>query len=525
MISLNVFRTLLALPIILGLYCVAKVETTASQLKKANPDAIIMKSYVPFAELLMRAKIWKFMNWATNPREFIYKKDHDQVVFMIFPDRKTMIIAEPDLINQVFTRKQEFIKPIEVYGFLNIFGSNIVTTNGTEWKRHRKVTAPYFGENSNENVFKCTTLIIDEMCADWESKGLDTPKDISMSMYEVALTVVSGVAFGKQLPWKEPPAKAGDNQSFKSITSDMINSWIKGALTPDFMYKLPIKSLEESRSHLEKFDSAMRGFIQDSLTDQTNRDKNMLASLVSSISTEATESTLTEREVIGNMFIFMFAGHETTAGTLSFAFSLLALNTKVQERLYDEIITVCGSDAFEYSHLQKMPFTLAVFNETLRMNPPVAMVIKKAMADYKLGKYTVPKDFGIYMHAFGVQFSEKYWGNDRLEFNPARWFCDPECGKSAKKTKEAADEHSLKSFLHINRYSFITFSDGPRACLGRRFAEVEAMTVLVKLILKFKVKVPENVSENELLKGNTLITFKQVNNAMLLFSKREKLSE
>lgn len=176
------------------------------------------------------------------------------------------------------------------------------------------------------------------------------------------------------------------------------------------------------------------------------------------------------------MFIFLFAGHETTAGTLAFAFGLLALHPTAQERLYDEIKAVIGNGEFQYQMLNSMPFTLAIMYETLRMYPPVESIPKYTLAETTtLGKYVIPKDCLVDIHAFGAHFHPS-WGEDRFVFNPKRWFNDPVCADSASAT--LSDSASLKGFLKSYRYAFIPFSDGPRACLGKRFAEIEFMTCL-----------------------------------------------
>jgi cytochrome P450 len=435
-----------------------------------------------------------------------------------------MYIAEPDLIQEVYTRKNEFIKPIDLYDAINVYGPNIVSTNGWEWKRHRKITAPYFGESSNQIVFKCAGEIVNEMLLDWEESGLDEPKDFSNAMYEIALTVISGVAFGKKLPWKESQ-EFTESPSFKVIVSKMVNSWLVYAALPKSLYLLPIRQLREIKSNMDNFERYLNELINVYKQNPVENENNILNSLITSIDDKSSDHTLTLREAIGDMFIFMFAGHETTAGTLSFAFTLLALHQDIQDRLYDEIVEVTNIGSFEYEDLQSMPFALAVLNETLRLHSPVAVITKKSNNDYQLGSYFVPSYVLAAVHVFGAQYSEKYWGKDRFDFKPSRWFIDEECAKSAKLTNQKSKESTLKSFLHTHRYAFSPFSDGPRSCLGKRFAEVEAMTVLIKIIKDYKIVVPDGTTKEMLLDASLKITYKQNNPTKLILQRRIRESD
>ncbi|KAJ3301280.1 hypothetical protein HDV03_001074 [Kappamyces sp. JEL0829] len=360
------------------------------------------------------------------------------------------------------------------------------------------------------------------MFAEWERDGLDSPKDLSWAMFNVALNVVSGAAFGVSLPWREDQTVVpkGHQHTFKKALQNMVESLRYYIITPKFLFKLPIASLQKLKARIDEFETYMKEFIQDAKDGKSKTQSNLLTALILSTSDTPDENMLTERELLGNMFIFLFAGHETTAGTLAYALASLALNPAVQQRLYEEIAAVCGSEELKYSQINSMPYTLAVLNETLRMYSPVGAIPKYVAKQTTLGKYVLPAGSYVNIHTFGAQYSEKTWGPTRFEFNPSRWFVDPDCGNSAQAVKQKSGEHSLKGFLHTKRYAFIPFSDGPRSCLGKRFAEVEFMTAIVSIIQKYEVQVPPGVSAEDLLEGKDIITFKTKNPVQLIVKKR-----
>jgi len=188
-------------------------------------------------------------------------------------------------------------------------------------------------------------------------------------------------------------------------------------------------------------------------------------------------AALSDEELIGNMFIFLLAGHETTAHTLCFTFALLALYPDEQERLYQHIKGVMSSlngtptneDTSRFTH------TLAVFYETLRLFPPVTLIPKVAAEDTTLtvsnavgGRTTFPVASGteIELNVVGLHYNPRYW-KDPHRFMPERFLGD------------------------WPKDAFIPFSQGARACLGRRFGETEVIAVINMLVSRYRLEVKE----------------------------------
>jgi cytochrome P450 len=158
--------------------------------------------------------------------------------------------------------------------------------------------------------------------------------------------------------------------------------------------------------------------------------------------------------------------------------------------------------------------------ESLRMYSPVEAVPKMAVGDQILGDYVLPSTTNISLHTFFVQYSEEHWKPDPFVFRPERWFADPECAKSARICYDRTSDTTLKSFFKYSRYAFIAFSDGPRSCLGRRFAEVEFMTAVVILVKSLEFKAPPGISAEELLKSKVTITYRPSQPVELFLSPR-----
>jgi len=185
--------------------------------------------------------------------------------------------------------------------------------------------------------------------------------------------------------------------------------------------------------------------------------------------------TLTENEIIGNIYIFLVAGHETTAHTLGFSFALLALYPDEQAKLFEHIKSVTNGRVPNYEEMPLLTYAAAVFNETLRMFPPVPEIPKVAAVDTSIvtsnilgEKKTIPilKGTAMILHIPGIHYNPRYW-DDPHTFNPSRFLKD------------------------WPRDAFLPFSAGARACLGRKFSETEGIAVLTMLVSQYKITIKD----------------------------------
>ena len=78
-------------------------------------------------------------------------------VFMVAsPTRNVVFVADAEAVTQITTRRNDFPKPLEMYTSLDIYGKNLVSTEGSDWRTHRKLVAPSFGDKNNQLVFNET---------------------------------------------------------------------------------------------------------------------------------------------------------------------------------------------------------------------------------------------------------------------------------------------------------------------------------------------------------------------------------
>nr|CAH0110992.1 unnamed protein product [Daphnia galeata] len=170
--------------------------------------------------------------------------------------------------------------------------------------------------------------------------------------------------------------------------------------------------------------------------------------------------------VTAQSLLFLLAGFDTTATTLTNSAFLLARNPEVQEKLYQEIMR--KHEKFEdvnHEMILDFPYVDHVIHEVLRMYPPVPRVERACNKEVNYDGVQIKKGVVVTVSAFALHYDEEYYP-DPYRFNPDRW--DPE------------------SEIKPNPNVFMPFGMGPRNCVGMRFAMEEMKIALCTIVKHFR---------------------------------------
>ncbi|GAA5963488.1 hypothetical protein JCM21900_006485 [Sporobolomyces salmonicolor] len=381
----------------------------------------------------------------------------------------------------------------------------LLTTEGVHWHRHRKVSALSFSEKNTAQVWEMTMKLV----AEWQDKldkeqGKDgtTVVDNSEDLWAVLTLLVTGRAgfgIGFAWPWTSSPKRADEAPSFYQASKIGLRDWRPMSILPRLVFKLPSAKLQRVQHGYDLFGDELKRMVQERVEEVkkgVNRD-GLLTALVKANLKEERKDKLTHKELrtsLPDAYIFLIAGHETTANPLSTIFLLLALYTSHQDALHGEALSVFGSRPIlelRYSETyDALPITLATVQEGLRLAGPAPAVIKQAALETWLPARTVPKEGEkseettvfvpagslIRENASGVHYIGEAWP-DPYDFNPKRLL--------------------EKDW---NRDSFNPFSSGMRGCIGRPFAMAELVAVVSAMLLKYRIEMPENRKAGWLLR-------------------------
>ncbi|KAL8665759.1 MAG: hypothetical protein Q9202_002069, partial [Teloschistes flavicans] len=478
--------------------------------------------------------------------------------------------ASPSVIHQIATRRTDWVKPIEHYAVVEQFGPNVVTTEGSTWREHRKITSGSFNEKSNAVVWKESIRQAQQMIKAWarrNSNGADSAMGVGDVYPDAATTsmhIIGRSGFGVKLLWPgeelegedEAEAEGGGYEKFSShdprgrytmTFKESMHTMLRGVIwmglfSRKWSERLPLdqpKKVWEGHANLNSYLHELLELKKNAIKDGT-AEKDSLDLMVPLIeaSNTGTSTKFTTANILGNAFIFLFAGHETTANSITFLLIFLALNLPAQRRLQSTLDTLLAPHSKQTP--QEWPYpslfnTLgnsylgACINEQLRLIASVTMIPKRSIGPQTLtledGRTVrVPGNTFQHFCVPSVHRNPHYWPhkptshrdpaakNDLNDFVPERWLLPTSNPSTAadqgqtdgEETRESGGKHHKTTIEELEssdgpdigaaalfnppRGAFLPFSHGARACLGRRFAMVELVGVLATLMKDYSVE-------------------------------------
>ncbi|KAI9752696.1 MAG: hypothetical protein M4579_005534 [Chaenotheca gracillima] len=419
-------------------------------------------------------------------------------------------IADALAVYDISLRKNAFPKPRRMYIPLEIFGPNLDTTNGGDWQRHKRVTAPPFNEKNNKVVWNEALRHASQLVQIWTGRGEDGFVSTINDLSRLTLQVISFFAFGRRNDLKtdqELEDSSGHSQDiFPETLHYLLRHVVALMLLPKnilkFSYILP-STVRKTAETIRDYQIMTNEMIQQERNELSEKDSNADNLLTAMVRTEVTQTVqdgsgldgkrtvswgLTDEEIKGNVFIFGFAGHDTTANTLSYCIFLLAANPEWQDWIAEEttrLVKAFGPvETWDYEKVfPQLKRTLAALFETLRLYGPVSFIPKTTVEARTIsieGKdYWIPPDTELTVNCTAIHSLPRYWGSDSLVWRPSRFIDSTE--------SKATGDPSLERFLTPEKGRFVAWSDGGRICPGKKFAQVEFVAVISKLLSGHRV--------------------------------------
>lgn len=429
---------------------------------------------------------------------------------LVSPTCNQIVTSYPPAVDAIFKDHRRWIRP-EAFGqLLAIYGQNLISTNGTEWQRHRKITGSAFNEITMRRVWeKAGQTSITAL--EYTDKPEQNMTDMRAGLEVLALGVLTAVAFDQDTNLSK--ISSGHRQTlieclslilknvFVSIA--LVKIKVPDKLLPKFVQRLKV-SISEFRIYMEE---AVLRQKQLSASDyQGSRGKSLLEAMIianevnrqdlelqSSHGKSTKSSHLTDSELYGNLFIFNLAGFETTAGTMTFALPYLAAYPDVQDWVTQEVdasYTTSKDNSYEEVY-PKLVRCLALMYETLRVASTAPQLVRAPVIDQPLpvvlskgiGSVIVPAGTIVSVHVDAVHYSPR-WGPDVEEFNPKRFITS---------TRNDEDE----AFVIPTDCMHIAWVLGPRLCPGKKFSQVEFVAVIAHILFLYRIEVVRKTNESE----------------------------
>ncbi|KAL2833067.1 cytochrome P450 [Aspergillus pseudoustus] len=198
-------------------------------------------------------------------------------------------------------------------------------------------------------------------------------------------------------------------------------------------------------------------------------------------------NALSAEHLVEWIMILMAAGHETTAMMLEWTVYELGTRPEMQKRVREEVRAHSESlGALDASQLERLAYLNAFCKEVLRCHPFAPLSRRVATQDTIICGEHIPKGTHVAYSTMLVNFDEALWGPDAGSFNPERWM-QPGMANTGGAT---------------SNYAMMTFSAGPRNCLGQAFARFELLCVVAALVGRFDIQLVDPVKASAVEVGH-----------------------
>ncbi|KAF1956845.1 cytochrome P450 [Byssothecium circinans] len=447
-----------------------------------------------------------YAGWQFDDRYRIHKELGDAVLF-VTPGLNWIYLCNADAIHEVVRRERQgvFSRPVEMLAMLDVFGPNLSTLNGADWQRHRKCTAASFTERTNALVWTESLRQGQQVLEYWKNVDTNKPSTLTQDTRTLTLDVMAHAAFGKSFDFygaREKRVAAGPLSYRDALAIILENIILILALGPGTLKWVSsvIPALRRVSGAVERFKKYMTDMFDENENANTQiaREEKARGNLLTSLVRASVEENLLSREeVMGNIFVYNFAGHDTTAHTFAFTFMLLAINPSVQEWMAEEMDYILGDKETvnaEYTLYPRFVRTLAVLLETLRLYNPLLSIVKSTASQpapltIETSPIVIPPHTRVILNLQALQTHPKYWGTDSLEWKPSRWI--------ETKPGDGSPVYEREYLVEAAQGAYMPFGEGMRSCPGKKFAQVEHVAVMIAMFRGHCVEPARRGGESE----------------------------
>ncbi len=171
------------------------------------------------------------------------------------------------------------------------------------------------------------------------------------------------------------------------------------------------------------------------------------------------------QQIRDEMMTMLLAGHDTTALTLTYTWYLLSRHPAVEAQLHEHLEAELGGRPPTMADVPDLDLVDRIVDEAMRLYPPVYVMFRAPTEPVTFDGYTVPEDGTIMLSQWATHRSKRFW-DDPETFDPDRW-----AGESDRP-----------------RYAYFPFGGGPRHCIGKHLAKLEATLILARTAQEYRLE-------------------------------------
>jgi cytochrome P450 len=338
-----------------------------------------------------------------------------------------------------------------------VLGEGLLIAEGRAWKHQRRTLSPAFTPRAVTTLVPHMIAAIDETIAKLQGANAG-PVDLREAMQRMALEIAGRTMFSFEMGRHGPALR------------DFVMEYGERLARPHFLdLLLPLGWPSPQDFSRARFRKRWTHFVAMLMTERRAAGKHEgapprdLFDLMGAARDPETGEAFTDEQLGDQVATMILAGHETTATALFWSLYLLALDPASQDELAAEVQSATVDGALD---IERLKFTRAVVDETMRLYPPAFLIARAAAGPDTIAGMPVKKKDVILIAPWLLHRHEKLW-RDPNAFIPARF---------------------MPGAPPPDRFAYLPFGVGARVCIGAHFALVEATLALAKIIGAFRVE-------------------------------------
>lgn len=375
--------------------------------------------------------------------------EYGDIVHFKMGHLRIVILNHPDYIKEVLTiQNSNFVKGRPLEMAKELLGEGLLTSEGEFHKRQSRIMQPAFHHKMMDNYAPAMTEYSSRLMNGWED-------GMTVDMMEEMVRMSTGIA-AKTMFNVDIEAEAPDiNQALEAVMD------LFGRITLPFaelLLKLPLPGTIRFFKAKARLDETIYKIIAER---QASRLKNGdLLSLLLQAQDDTEDGGMSDLEIRDEALTLFLTAFDTTSLALTWTWYLLSQNPEMEAELHEELDRVLQGRMPTLEDYAQLKFTRMVFEESMRLYPPIYLISRQAVEDFSIGDYIVPKDTIVLLSPYLIHHDPRFHA-DPEQFNPHAWADRPRSQQS--------------------RYEYFPFSVGPRSCIGQHYAWLEGVMVLASI--------------------------------------------
>lgn len=404
------------------------------------------------------------------PGQFLYELTHNKLAMfesmarlgdvsqIMLGFRQVVLLSHPDDVKRVLvTNQRSFSKGVGTESLKPLVGDGLLTLEGDVHLRQRRLIQPAFHRERITGYAAVMAEHAERAQAGWRD---GETRDVHEDMMRLTLGIAGKTLFDADVDTAADVIGEALDLSFR-----VINYTSTLPFGPLWEH-VPLPWIRRMHRARRRMNALITGLIEERRTAGTDRG-DLLSMLIAARDTAGDGSGMTDDELRDELVTLILAGHETTAVALTWTWYVLSRSPDIEARLHAELDAVLGGNTPTADDIPRLTYTRMVFNEVMRLYPPVWMMERRVVEDIEIGGFPIKAGAIVLMSPRMIQRDPRWWPEPE-RFDPERWAP----GQGSDRPK----------------FAFFPFGGGTRICVGEQFAWMEGVLILAAMAQRWRMR-------------------------------------